>query len=144
MAGRSSPRRPRRRRRRQRHLNGSATATATSGNGNGDGDGRCLFPPFPWRRHFRRIPCPTAAARRRDDGAMRAAAVASELFVHAVPSLCCVRSTMMPTGQPVGVVKCLVTLTFRTSPIRLVPKTRISGNLRAAVAVREFDRPQIL
>ena len=30
----------------------------------------------------------------------------------------------LPIGQPVGVVKCLVTLTFRTSQIRLGPKTR--------------------
>ena len=49
----------------------------------------------------------------------------------------------MPTGQPVGVLKCLVTVTFAMSPIRLGPKTRIISNFLAAVAERDFDRPQI-
>ena len=142
--GHSSPRRPRRRRRRQWHPNGSATATASSGNGNSNGEGQCLFPPLPCRWHFRRILCVTAAARRRDDSATRAATVASELFVHAVPSQCSVRSTMLPTGQPVGVLKCLVKVTFAMSPIRLGPKTRIFSNFLATVAERDFDRSPIL
>ena len=105
MAGHSSLRCPRRRRRRKRHPNGSAKATASLGKGNDDGEGRLLFPPLPCRWHFRRILCVTAAARRRDDSATIVATVASELFVHAVPSLCCVASTMFSLGIPLGHLK---------------------------------------
>ena len=123
-AGHLSSRCPRRLRRRKRHPNDSATATASSGKGN--------------RRGRPSLVPVTAAARRRDDSATRVATVASEPFVHAVPSLCCVASTMFPTGQPVGVLKCLVTITFATNPIRLR-----FFNLLAALAERDFGQPKI-
>ena len=104
-AGHSSRRRPGRPGLRQRHPNGSASATASSGKQNDDGESRRLFPPFPCQWHFRRILCVTAAERRRDDGSTRAATVASERYVHEVQTLCCVASTVLPTGQPVGVLK---------------------------------------
>ena len=95
-----------------------ATDTAT-------GEGRGLFPPLLCQWHFRWILCVMTVARRRDDSATRVAAVASELFVHAVPLLCCVASTMFSTGQPARVFKCLVTVIFATKSIRVGQKTRI-------------------
>ena len=53
------------------------------------------------------------------------AAVVSELLVHALLALCFVMSTMPPIGQLVGVLKCLIKLTFTLGPIGLGPKTRI-------------------
>ena len=137
------PERPRRQRRRQWHPNGSATAITSLGKGNDDGEGRLLFPPLPCRCHFCRILCVTAAARRRDDSATIVATVASELFVHDVPSQCCVASTMLRTGKPVGVLKNLVTLEFWTNPIRLGPKTRFFWDFLAALSERDLGQPQI-
>ena len=60
-------------------------------------------------------------------GVATAVTVASELFCvcsRAVPSLCCVMSTMLSIGQPVELLKCLVTVAFATSPLRLGLRTR--------------------
>ena len=70
---------------------------------------------MPWARVSRRPPATngissiSAPAQR---NMVRHVANLSELFVHVVLSLCCARSTMLPIGQPVGILKNLVTLEF--------------------------------
>ena len=60
-------------------------------------------------RQTRTIPSTSALVQKK---AEERAAVVLELLIHALLALCCVMSTMPPIGWLVGVLKCLIKLTF--------------------------------